>query len=102
MLIGHLVLYFGLAVWLSKILKGLRKLGEPSLTAPFLPSGVKLPVLAALEEVNLVVAAPDEGSVHVVRHPGETLRDGLGVARCWLAVGELPVPGVPEHQHHND
>ena len=66
------------------------------------PGGVKLPVLAALEEVNLVVAAPDEGSVHVVRHPGETLRDGLGVARCWLAVGELPVPGVPDkhHSHH--
>ena len=63
------------------------------------PGGVKLPVLAALEEVNLVVAAPDKGSVHVVRHPGETLRDGLGVARCWLAVGELPVPGVPDKQH---
>ena len=66
------------------------------------PGGVKLPVLAALEEVNLVVAAPDEGSVHVVRHPGESLRDGLGVARCWLAVRELPVPGVPKHQYHND
>ena len=58
---------------------------------------VELPVLRALEEVDLVVGRPGESGINVVWDPGEANTDFSGVVRVHLArSGEPPVLGALE------
>ena len=66
-------------------------LGVEVFSDVWLPLGVKLPVVAALEEVDLAVTAPDKGGVEVGGDAGEAPGHGLGVAGAWPHVLELPV-----------
>ena len=52
---------------------------------------VKLPILVSLEEINFLVAGPDEGRVNVVRNSIESFPDELWIAGVWLSVRKSPV-----------
>ena len=52
---------------------------------------VKLPILVSLEEINFLVAGPDEGRVNVVRNSIESFPDELGIAGVWFSVRKSPI-----------